>query len=177
MKQPDSRLRNSLGIGLFRKVIEKANGRQKAGGSAKESGSAVVEFVALIVPLFIPFAMYLAMVNAQSQISFDAHNLARQIARAYITSPSEEFTAPRVQTVLDLFIQKILRPHGVTSTPTVQISCSATPCLTPMSEVNVTVTLEDNSLKLGGYLRSLSTTPKRIVAHDIQVVDAWRSSP
>jgi hypothetical protein len=46
-----------------------------------------------------------------------------------------------------------------------------------MSEVNVTVTLEDNSLKLGGYLRSLSTTPKQIVAHDVQIVDAWRSSP
>ena len=166
-----------MGIRLFRELIEKANRRQKASGSAKESGSAVVEFVVLTVPLFIPFAMYLAMVNAQSQISFDAHNLARQIARAYVTSPSEEFTAPRVQTVLDLFVQKILRPHGVISTPTVQISCSANPCLTPMSEVNVTVTLEDNSLKLGGYLRSLSTTPKQIVAHDVQIVDAWRSSP
>ena len=112
-----------MGIRLFRELIEKANRRQKASGSAKESGSAVVEFVVLTVPLFIPFAMYLAMVNAQSQISFDAHNLARQIARAYVTSPSEEFTAPRVQTVLDLFVQKILRPHGVISTPTVQISC------------------------------------------------------
>jgi len=51
-----------------------------------ERGSAVVEFVVLALPLFVPFAIYLGFIHSQSQATFDAHNLARQAARAFIIS-------------------------------------------------------------------------------------------
>jgi len=75
----------------------------------------------LTLPLFVPFAMYLGVVNSQSQASIDAHNLARQAARAYITSPSEELAAARVATVTSVFTENILRKHGILSRPDIQI--------------------------------------------------------
>ncbi len=142
----------------------------------EERGSAVIEFVVLTLPLFVPFALYLSVINSQSQISFDAHNLARQIARAYISSPSEELTAPRVDVVSQAFQQRVLRPHGISSIPNISIRCSASPCLTPGASVQVTVSLQENSAQLSGYLRFLNTSSNQVTATDTQVVDKWRNT-
>ena len=141
-----------------------------------ERGSAVVEFVVLTLPLFVPFALYLGVVNSQSQAAIDAHNLARQAARAYIASPSEEFASARVEVVKSAFTENILRKHGILSRPDIQISCEADPCLTPDKSVKAIVTLEDSSIKPTGYLRFLESSPTKVVASDIQIVDIWRSS-
>ena len=141
-----------------------------------ERGSAVVEFVVLTLPLFVPFALYLGFVNSQSQAAIDAHNLARQAARAYITSPSEELASARVATVASAFTENILRKHGISSQAVIQISCEADPCLTPDKSVKAIVTLEDSSIKPRGYLRFLDSSPTKVVAADIQIVDVWRSA-
>jgi hypothetical protein len=156
--------------------ISLLNFRKLSGNISDERGSAVVEFVILTLPLFVPFALYLGMVNSQSQVAFDAHNLARQVARALITSPTEALTAPRVKTVVDAFSTQILQPHGIYSKPQVSILCSALSCLMPGASVQVTISLEDNALKPSGYLRFMSSSPTRVVASDTQVVDAWRST-
>lgn len=157
--------------------ISLLNYKKLAAGLSEERGSAVIEFVVLTLPLFVPFALYLGVINAQSQVAFDAHNLARQVARAFITSPSEAFTEARVKTVLNAFSAQILKRHGINSTPEVSIVCSANSCLTPGASVRVTISIEDTTLKPAGYLRFLNTSPTRVVASDTQVVDAWRSTP
>jgi Flp pilus assembly protein TadG len=156
--------------------ISLLNYKKLAKNISDERGSAVVEFVVLTLPLFVPFALYLGIVNSQSQVAFDVHNLARQVGRAFITSPSEALAAPRVKTVVDAFSTKILSAHGITGSPQVSILCSAAPCLTPGAHVQVTISLDDNSMKPTGYLRFWSSSPSHIVARDTQVVDAWRST-
>ena len=141
-----------------------------------DKGSAVVEFVVLALPLFIPMALYLTVVNVQTQVAFDAHNLARQIARAYVTSPAENLTSSRMTVVIDAFTENILKKHGISSKPEVRIICSKTPCLTPGAEVEAIVNILDDSMKPSGYLRFLNSSPTRIIAQDTQVVDAWRST-
>lgn len=141
-----------------------------------ERGGAVVEFVVLTLPLFVPFALYLGFVNSQSQASYDAHNLARQVARAYITSPSEDLTIARANTVVDVFAINILEKHGIRSRPQITFDCSASPCLTPGATVKATVTLEDSTIKPAGYLRFLNESPTKVVASDTQVVDIWRNT-
>ncbi len=158
-------------------TILKQRGLQSLSRKLRDDrGSAVVEFVVLTIPLFVPFALYLGFVHAQSQSAFDAHNLARQVARAYITSPTEESTAARVQTVVETFSREILSKRGITSLPEVRITCSAQPCLTPGSQVRAEVTLEDPSIKPGGYLRFIDSTSTKVIASDTQVVDIWRST-
>ncbi len=144
--------------------------------NSRDQGSAAVEFVVLTLPLFVPFALYLAVVNTQSQVAFDAHNLARQVARAFVTSPTEDLTSPRTNVVVSAFTNSVLKKHGITSEPQIKVICAASPCLTPGSEVEVIVNILDNSMKPSGYLRFMSTSPTRVIAQDTQVVDTWRST-
>jgi hypothetical protein len=142
-----------------------------------ERGSAVIEFVVLTVPLFLPFALYLTVVHSSTQIAFDAHSLARQAARAYVTSPSADFVDARVQMVATLFTDQVLAKHGITSKPEITFTCEADPCLTPGAKVQATVTIADKSQAPSGYLRFIgSSNSQVVVAKASQVVDLWRSS-
>jgi len=139
-----------------------------------EEGSAVVEFVILALPLFLPMVIFLGAVHQSATVSADIRSLARQSARAFITSPSEDFENARMQTVLQLFESKVLRPAGIREVPVISIMCSATPCLTPDSRVQAKVTLFQSANQLSGIFRFLSAPNQTFVATDTQIVDAWR---
>lgn len=129
-----------------------------------EKGSAVVEFVIFALPLFVPLVIYLTSVNQSAQIQYEARNFARQIARVYVTSPSQELTGARIQAVIETFSNSTFRLNKINSSPNIQIQCSSSPCLTPNGKVEVRVTL--TSIKSG----------ESAVATAIQTVDAWRNS-
>jgi Flp pilus assembly protein TadG len=129
-----------------------------------EEGSAIIEFVIYALPLFVPLIIYLTSINQSAQIQYEARNFARQIARAYVTSPSQEFTGARILAVKEVFITKSFATNRIDSNPKIEISCSLNPCLTPAGKVSVTVNL--TSIFSG---TSASATA-------IQTVDAWRSS-
>jgi Flp pilus assembly protein TadG len=141
-----------------------------------ERGSAVVEFVVLTIPLFIPFALYLGFLHGQTQASFDAHNLARQAARAFITSPSQDLAQSRVDMVVQAFASHVLSKDGISANPLVTIQCSATPCLTPGASVEAKVTMSDHALTPSGYLRFINSGGTQVTASDTQVVDIWRNT-
>ena len=140
----------------------------------RDSGSAVVEFVILAVPLLIPIILYLGAIHENSTTTSDLHNLARQSARAFITSGDESFEGARLQTILNVFESKVLSRHGIKEIPTLQVECSSSPCLTPDSRVKVTATISRSNRTLGGFLRFIPTPNSIISASDIQIVDAWR---
>jgi Flp pilus assembly protein TadG len=71
-----------------------------------EDGSAIIEFVIYALPLFVPLIIYLTSINQSAQIQYEARNFARQLARAYVTSPSQEFTGARILAVKEVFITK-----------------------------------------------------------------------
>lgn len=139
-----------------------------------ESGSAVVEFVLLAIPLLIPIVIYLGAVRENSSINSDLYNLARQSARAFITSSSESYESARLQSVLETFESRVFQANGIEEIPTVSVECSATPCLTPDSRVKVTASLVRNQKNLSGIFRFISTPVQQFTASDVQIVDAWR---
>ena len=139
-----------------------------------EVGSAIVEFVVLAIPLLIPIVFYLGSVRQNSSINSDLHNLARQSARAFITSSSENFESARLQSVLQIFETRVFQADGIMEVPTVSIECSATPCLTPDSRVKVTASLEHYHNNLSGIFRFISVPDQQFSASDVQIVDAWR---
>jgi hypothetical protein len=140
----------------------------------RDEGSAVIEFVLLAIPLMVPLIMYLSTVRENSTISSDLHNLARQSARAFITSSDESYESARLQSVLNTFVAQILRPHGIAEVPVISVECSSTPCLTPDSRVRVHASLTRDPLRLGGFLRFLPSAREEFSATDTQIVDAWR---
>ena len=139
-----------------------------------EEGSAVVEFVLLALPLLIPITMYLSAVQSNSNINRDLHNLARQSARAFITSPSESYEEARMQSVVNQFVIRVFVPNGIHETPVLNVQCSATPCLTPEGRVKVTASIIHQSGTFAGALRFIATPQMVFSASDTQIVDAWR---
>ncbi len=140
----------------------------------EERGSAVIEFIMLAIPLLIPLTIYLGAVHANSNINSALHNLARQSARAFITSPSEGYEEARLQSVLVQFQTQVLLPSGILETPVLAVECSKTPCLTPDGRVRVTATLIHHAGTFAGIFRFLSTPEIQFSASDVQIVDAWR---
>lgn len=139
-----------------------------------DEGSAIVEFSVLAIPLLIPVVIYLGVVHNNSTIVSDLHNLARQSARAFITSNSDAYEQARLQTVLNTFESKILQPDGITEVPTLSVQCSATPCLTANGKVKVTASLTRYQKGFTGIFRFISAPSIDFSASDTQVVDAWR---
>ena len=139
-----------------------------------ERGSAVIEFIMLAIPLLIPLTMYLGEVHSNSNINSALHNLARQSARAFITSPSEGYEEARLQSVLVQFQTQVLEPSGIIETPVITVECSKTPCLTPDGRVRVTATLIHRAGTTAGIFRFLSRPKIQFSASDVQIVDAWR---
>lgn len=138
------------------------------------SGSAVVELVALALPLMIPIIIYLGVVHENSTINSDLHNLARQSARAFITSPSESYEDARLQSIVSLFEKRVLQPDGISEVPRLSVECSASPCLTPDSRVRVTASLTRMRDRFSGIFRFITAPKVEFSASDVQIVDAWR---
>ena len=130
----------------------------------REEGSAIIEFVIYALPLFIPLIIYLTAVNQSAQIQYEARNFARQLARAYVTSPSAEFTGARIAAVKDVFVTSSFAANKIDPNPRIEISCSLNPCLSPNGKVSITV-----------YLKSIFSNSKAS-ATAVQTVDALRSN-
>ena len=139
-----------------------------------DKGSAVIEVVILALPLFLPILIYFSAVGHSSMISADIREIAQQSARAYITSPSQDFEDARLQTVINKFSQFVLIPDGIREIPAISVTCSANPCLTPDSRVEVTVQLSQPAGNMSGIFRFINVRPQIYTASDIQIVDAWR---
>lgn len=132
--------------------------------SKNDSGSAILEFILLGLPLFIPLTIFLTNVSHKSQIEFDANNLARQLVRAYVTSPDLSFAPMRIAKVEQVFEEQVLRPHGINVPAAISVNCSSNPCLSPGSRVQVTVTLKSAN--------SVNQTSATVTEY----VDQWRNS-
>jgi Flp pilus assembly protein TadG len=129
-----------------------------------EEGSAIIEFVIYALPLFVPLIIYLTAINQSAQIQYEARNFARQVARAYVTSPTQEITEARISAVKKVFVDSTFAANKIDSNPRIEISCSLNPCLSPNGKVSVTVHLTSK----------FSNSSANATA--IQTVDAWRSN-
>ena len=134
------------------------------GFARDESGSAILEFIMLALPLFVPLVIFLTSVNQSAQIQYEARNFARQIARVYVTSPSQEMTGARINSVIEAFSNTSFKLNKIDLPPKIEVNCSMNPCLTPNGKVEIKVSL------------SSQATGKSAVATAIQTVDAWRNS-
>lgn len=147
-------------ISYFKNLPNKSLTRSVKG----EEGSAIIEFIVYALPLFVPLVIYLTAINQSSEIQYEARNFARQMARAYVTSPSQDLTEARMFSVLEIFVKNTFATNKFVPNPIIKVSCNLSPCLSPNGKVEVEVTL--TSILTG---RSAS-------ASVVQTVDAWRNS-
>jgi len=104
-----------------------------------ERGSASIEFVALALPLVVPIIFFLhqfALVSGQEEI---ARTLAREGARAFVSSSEQSSAAVAMSAV----ILRAGRELGLTDAEfermAVNLECSSSPCYSPNGKIIVTV--------------------------------------
>lgn len=109
-----------------------------------EDGSAVVEFVLLAIPLFIPIILFMSSFADVSDKESIARTLARESVRGFVLSRgdiSAYLTARHIAsegaTALGLDSDEI-------SSLKVSVRCDLWPCIAPRNRISLTITFYSN---------------------------------
>jgi len=129
---------------------------------SSDEGSAIVEFLLLALPLFLPLVIYLTNVYQDSHSRFDIQNYSRQLARAYVSSGSEEIANARIEVIRHEFENSLFRKDHFKSAPIVEVHCSGNPCLANGNTVEIIVRAQ----QLG--------SGKKFISRTRESVDKWR---
>jgi len=128
----------------------------------EESGSAVVEFVLLAIPLFVPLSYFLVNVANHVSAESQVRNFARQSVRAYVTSPNEDVAMGRINAILDTFRNQHQVRESLSQGIDISLVCSQVPCLSSGGIVKAVVNVPSDGL-IRGFKVSASES-----------VDDWR---
>jgi hypothetical protein len=111
---------------------------------SQEDGGAIVEFVALAIPLFIPIFIYLnsfSSVSANEQI---ARSMAREVLRVYVISENDG----AAQEISGRAAQLLARQWKLSQTEVASLrttmDCSHFPCLTANGRIKLTLSFIDD---------------------------------
>ncbi len=111
---------------------------------SQEDGGAIVEFVALAIPLFIPIFIYLnsfSSVSANEQI---ARSMAREVLRVYVISENDG----AAQEISGRAAQLLARQWKLSDTEVASLrtsmDCSHFPCLTANGRIKLTLSFIDD---------------------------------
>jgi Flp pilus assembly protein TadG len=135
-----------------------------------DDGTAVIEFVVLVVLLIVPFVYLVLCVFEVERAAFAVTTATRESARAYVTAPSGDEADERAADVRDA----ILADHGITSPSETRLRCSAQPCLSPGAQVRVRTTVQV-PLPFVPAWGSASPATVRVSAEHVAVVDEYRA--
>jgi Flp pilus assembly protein TadG len=112
-----------------------------------ESGSAVVEFVALALPLFVPVIIFLSQFAALSNDEFIVRTLARESVRAYILSANDLSATINAQNTMETGARVLgLKEERIKDLDFI-IDCAGLLCITPDNKVEITITLRSQDGK------------------------------
>jgi Flp pilus assembly protein TadG len=124
-----------------------------------EEGSAVLEFVALALPLFIPLFIFLNQYAISSDAESSLRTLGREMARGFVTSENDEVAE---QVVFEIFSKgaTVLGFDEEISSGSLSYSyqCENQPCICPNNEVVITLksTLAGISISTVEYVSAWS---------------------
>ena len=100
-----------------------------------DDGAAMVEFLVLAVTLAVPLCYLLLAVFDVQRAAYGANASTREAARVFVRAPSTAEAERRAAAAAEI----TLGDHGIApGEGEMEISCSATPCLTPGATVQVT---------------------------------------
>jgi hypothetical protein len=110
---------------------------------SSESGSAIVEFVALAIPLFIPIFIFLnhfASVSVNEEI---ARSMAREVLRVYVISEGDSAARDLSGKATRLLARQWQLSESETASLRTQMDCTHSPCLSANGRVKLTISFTD----------------------------------
>ena len=112
-----------------------------------ESGSAVVEFVALALPLFVPVIIFLSQFAALSNDEFIVRTLARESARAYILSANDLSATINARITMKTGARELGLKEERINDLSFTVDCAGILCITPDNKVEITIKLRSQDGK------------------------------
>lgn len=108
-----------------------------------EEGSAIVEFVVLALPLFLPLFIYLNQYATTSDAQGALRTLGREMARGFVTSEND---AVATRVTFEIFSKgaEVLgfSEEVTTGSLTYKFDCKNSPCISPNNEIVITLKSE-----------------------------------
>jgi len=131
-------------LGNSKKGIQSAHLLRKL---SNESGSAVVEFVALALPLFVPVIIFLSQFAALSNDEFIVRTLARESARAYIFSANDLSATINARNTMKIGARELGLKEERINDLSFTVDCAGILCITPDNKVEITIKLRSQDGK------------------------------
>ena len=110
----------------------------------REDGGAIVEFVALAIPLFIPIFIYLNSFSSISANEVIARSMAREVLRVYVISENDGAARNLSSSATQLLARQWNLSSSEISTLRTHLDCSHSPCLTANGRIKVTISFIDD---------------------------------
>jgi len=108
-----------------------------------EEGSAIVEFVALAIPLFIPIFMYLNQFSSVSANEAIARSMSREVLRVYSISENDASARELSSRATQLLASKWGLSQSEISSIRTHLDCSHSPCLSANGRISLTISFTD----------------------------------
>lgn len=137
-------------------------------------GNAIVEFVYLALLLMVPLVYVLLTVFRVQGAAYAVSGAAREAGRVFVSAAPGQDAGARAFTAASLVMTDTglaLRRHQL------EITCSATPCLTPGATVDIAVDYDVPLPFLPHFLAGEAPASVRVESRHLEVVDRFRSSP
>ena len=114
---------------------------------SREDGGAIVEFVALAIPLFIPIFIYLNSFSSVSANEEIAQSMAREVLRVYVISESDGAGQELSGRAAQLLARQWKLSDSELATLRTTMDCSHFPCLTANGRIKLTLSFIDAETK------------------------------
>lgn len=158
--------------GFVRAARAAVRRRALGDGRTSDAGSALVEFLGISLVLLVP-VVYLVLVLGRVQAAtFATEGAAREAARVYVAADSARQGGQRAVTTVAV----ALRDQGFDDDPagSLELRCSADPCLTPGAEVAATVQVRVPLPFVPTFVRDVVPLEVPVRAERVAPVDTYR---
>ena len=110
----------------------------------REDGGAIVEFVALAIPLFIPIFLYLNSFSSISANEVIARSMAREVLRVYVISENDSAARNLSSAATNLLARQWKLSPSEIATVRTHLDCSHFPCLSANGRIKLTISFIDD---------------------------------
>ena len=108
-----------------------------------DSGSAIVEFVALAIPLFLPVFIYLNHFSSVSVNEEIARSMAREVLRVYVISEGDLAARDLSGKATQILAREWKLTDSEMASLRAHMDCTRFPCLSANGRIKLTITFTD----------------------------------
>lgn len=114
-----------------------------------DSGSAIVEFVAIALPLFIPLFIYLNHYSSSADAQGAMKTLSREMARAVVTSENDSVAFSVADEVFIKGGEVLGYQSGIKKGRiSYRIFCKEQPCIKPNNEIRISISMSEPNVEI-----------------------------